>query len=332
MARPRRRILRIAGTVVGSIACLLAILTLTNTIITAAERHRYTPPAEMVDVNGLRMLVHTEGAGSRNVVLLSGAGTPCPSTDFAPLIKVLRSDFRVSVVEYFGYGWSDWTKKKRTNENVVEETRLALRQAGILPPYILVPHSFSGIYVLYYANKHPEEIGAIIGLDDSVPDLLKYIPATNVALVRAAGILRAMGIVRIALLIDPGLAGYDYPAAFSKDEMRTLLRMASWNYANDTIVHEMRFGPDNLRQVQHFKYPNTIPTSFILSQKSVQNIPKAAPGLDWVNAHRNLVAGNLKAQIIIVEGGHYIHWRNAEKIAQIIRETAPLEYDKQKSK
>jgi pimeloyl-ACP methyl ester carboxylesterase len=321
MTHRRRIAFRIIGIIFGSIASLLAILALTNSIITSAERHHYTPPTGIVDVYGRKMLVHTEGMGSQNVVLLSGAGTPCPSTDFAPLIKALRSDFRVSVVEYFGYGWSDWTNKPRTNENVIEETRLALREAGILPPYILVPHSNSGIYVLYYANKHPEEISAIIGLDTSVPDLVKYFPAANITLIRFAGILRAMGIVRIALLVDPGLAGYDYPTAFSEIEMRTLLRMASWNFANRTIANEVRLQFENMREVQDYKYPNTIPISFVLSQASVQNMPKVAPGLDWIKTHQNLIVGNPKARMYFVEGSHYVHWQNAEKIAQIIRET-----------
>ena len=38
------------------------------------------------------------------------------------------------------------------------------------PPYILVPHSFSGIETLYWAQTYPEEIKAICGLDPAVPE------------------------------------------------------------------------------------------------------------------------------------------------------------------
>jgi pimeloyl-ACP methyl ester carboxylesterase len=321
MARLVLKTFRIAGIVLGSIVCLLAISTLANTGMTTAERHRYTSPAGMVEVDGQRMFVHTEGTGSRNVVLLSGWGTPSPLTDFSPLVRALRGDFRVSVVEYFGYGWSDWTNKPRTNENVVEETRLALKEAGILPPYVIVPHSLSGIYALYYANKYPEEISAIIGLDTSVPDVVKYIPAPNASLMRGLAALRITGIVRLALLIDPNLAGDNSSTAFSQEELRVVLRMAAWNYCNPTTIDEVHFEPENLHQVQGNRYPSTIPISLILSRQSVQNMPKLAPGLDWIEAHQNLVAGNPRSQIYLVDGGHYVHWLNSEMIAKIVRET-----------
>lgn len=43
--------------------------------------------------------------------------------------------------------------------------RAALKSAKIEAPYILCPHSMSGIEALYWAQQYPEEVLAIIGLD-----------------------------------------------------------------------------------------------------------------------------------------------------------------------
>jgi hypothetical protein len=138
------RVVRITAIVIGSIVGLVAVLAAYNGIATGRERVHYPPPGMMVEVRGKRMHVYSVGQGRANIVLLSGLGSPGPALDFGPLVDALKGSFRVSVVEYFGYGWSDQTDLPRTNRNIVEETRRALTGAGIAPPYVLVPHSLSG--------------------------------------------------------------------------------------------------------------------------------------------------------------------------------------------
>ena len=82
----------------------------------------------------------------------------------------MSDKFKVVVLEYFGYGKSTVTSEERTNENMVHEVRLALNKLGIEPPYILMPHSMSGLYALYYANKYSAEVEGVIGIDMSLPE------------------------------------------------------------------------------------------------------------------------------------------------------------------
>ena len=42
---------------------------------------------------------------------------------------------------------------------------MALDKAGIQDPYVLCPHSLSGLEALYWAQKYPDEVEAIVGLD-----------------------------------------------------------------------------------------------------------------------------------------------------------------------
>ena len=54
------------------------------------------------------------------------------------------------------------TNREQTVENIVQEIRHALKEADIQGPYILMPHSISGVYSMYYANTYPDEVKAVM--------------------------------------------------------------------------------------------------------------------------------------------------------------------------
>ena len=310
----------------SSLICLLVIIAITNSILTSVERGKYLAPGKMVEIDGKRMHIYSEGNGKENVILLSGFGTPSPVLDFYPLIKALSIDFTVAAIENYGYGWSDRTNKQRTNQNIVEETRLALKKVGILPPYILVPHSISGLYALYYTKIYPEEVSAIIGLDTSVPDQFAYTKSRKLSFYP---VLRVLGIVRIALLLKPNIVGHNFPD-YSDANRQMIRMMACWNLENKSLRNESADFIQNIQQLEDDIYPTTIPVSMILSKTSVEEISKGMPGFDWKRAHKDIIAGNKDGKIIILEGDHYIHWKNSKRIAAIIRETIQRKYTSQK--
>lgn len=130
--------------------------------MTILEQKKYPPIGKIVEVDGKDMHIYIKGQGDHTIVLLSGLGTTAPALDFEPLVNELSKNNQVVVVEYFGYGWSELTDKERTVENIVEEIRTALKKSNIQGPYIMMPHSVSGIYSMYYANAYKEEVKAII--------------------------------------------------------------------------------------------------------------------------------------------------------------------------
>ena len=154
---------------------LLLTLVLAGSLInhwvkTPREEAAYPPPGQMVAVNGHRMHVYAEGEGGLSLVFLAGSGTTAPALDFRGLYRRLSDDHRTVVVERAGYGWSeDSGGVSRDIETVLQETRLALQEAGESPPYVLLPHSMSGLEALHWANRYPDEVAAIIGLDPATP-------------------------------------------------------------------------------------------------------------------------------------------------------------------
>lgn len=313
------KIVRVIGIVIGSIAGLLLVMMLANLSMTAWEKHRYPAPGRLVEVGGQRMHLLTVGSGPHNVLLLCGLGTVSPVADFSPLVSNLKQDFQVSVVEYLGYGWSDWTDKPRTNKAIIDEVRTVLKKAGIMPPYIVVPHSLSGIYTLYWSSAYPEEISAVVALDTTVPLQIGYLSRKGFSPI--FGVARVLGIVRAALLVDPGLSGYATPA-YSEEQRQTVRRMASWSYLNRTIMEERSRAYENIEEVKDFRYPAQTPVSMILAKDTIEMFGRATPPLDWVKAHAQIVAGNPRAKIHIVDGDHNVHWNNSGIIADIVRRTA----------
>jgi pimeloyl-ACP methyl ester carboxylesterase len=318
-SRGLRRAARVVVVVIAVLLAVFAVAGVGNLTLTLAEKGRYRAPGMLVEVGGGRMHVYSEGTGSKHVVLLSGWGTASPAIDFKPLMEALRADFRVTIVEYLGYGWSDWTRKPRTNRNIVEETRLALREVGVLPPYILVPHSISGLYALYYANTYPSEVEAVVGLDSTIPQLRAYYGKPPGAVLPA--LMRVFGVLRLLAIIDPEIVRYRFPE-YSAADRRMIAMMYFWNYGNRAQANEYAQLNTNAGELQSWRFPTSIPVSMILSRTSVGEVGKAIPGLDLQKIHEDMIRGNGGGKIYILDGGHYIHWANEQRIAAIIKETS----------
>ena len=77
------------------------------------KRNLLTPLGELVEVNGHNMSAYTEGDGDKTFVFMSGSGTCSPILDFKSLYSLLSNEYKIAVVEKFGYGFSDVVDKNR---------------------------------------------------------------------------------------------------------------------------------------------------------------------------------------------------------------------------
>ncbi|PYG88035.1 pimeloyl-ACP methyl ester carboxylesterase [Ruminiclostridium sufflavum DSM 19573] len=160
------------------------------------EKELMTPLGTLVTVNGHKMSVYFEGEGDKTLVFMSGSGTSSPILDFKSLGSCLSDKYKIAIVEKFGYGFSDVSGGTRDIETILSETREALIQAGVTGPYILCPHSMSGIEALYWQQQYPDEVEAIIGLDMAVKDTYKNFEPSTVTLTLGA-LAAKLGITRL---------------------------------------------------------------------------------------------------------------------------------------
>ena len=77
------------------------------------EEELKTPLGKIVEVDGHKMSVYLEGNGDKTIVFMSGGGTCSPILDFKSLYSLLSDDYRIVVIEKFGYGFSDVVDKER---------------------------------------------------------------------------------------------------------------------------------------------------------------------------------------------------------------------------
>lgn len=123
-----------------------------------------------VNVGGCDINVYTEGSGEITVVFLAGNGVTAPALEYKPLYSLMTGVCRIAVIDRPGTGFSSDKTSARTVENMVAENREALRLAGVEPPYVLAAHSLAGFEAVWWANKYPDEVKAVFGVDMGVPE------------------------------------------------------------------------------------------------------------------------------------------------------------------
>lgn len=252
------------------------------------------------------MNVVVMGDQKETIVLLPGYGTPSPYLDFKSLAESMVQDYRVVIVEPFGYGLSKETDVPRSVANMNQELHQCLQALGI-DRYLLAGHSIAGIYGLHYANTYPKEVTGYLGLDTSVawqihgPDIPGWLyPA-----------LKHSGLYRF---INTFFAKVVYLESLSEEENKQRSMIMQTIIANASMQDEGRRFKENLEAIQDMYFPENIPVLFLLSSDSVQ--------LDdyWLPEHEKLSNAVKKGKTMVLKGGHYIHYQNEEQIAEIVKQ------------
>lgn len=133
-----------------------------------AER-AYPPPGEMVDVGGYSLHINCVGQGSPTVVLDAGLGDF--SAQWVRVQREVSDTTRVCAYDRAGMGWSEMGPEPRDARQISSELHTLLSKAGIEGPYVLVGHSFGGMYMQTYAARYPDEVAGVALVDSSTePD------------------------------------------------------------------------------------------------------------------------------------------------------------------
>ena len=74
--------------------------------------------------------------------------------DWLAFHRELAADMRVCVYDRAGFGWSDPPRGRRTFDDIADELRQGLANAGIVSPYVLVGHSIGGIIARSFTARY----------------------------------------------------------------------------------------------------------------------------------------------------------------------------------
>lgn len=272
---------------------------------TPHEEAAYPPTGQMVAVGDHRLHVYAEGDRSDlTLVFMSGSGTTAPVLDFKGLYSSLSDEYHIVVVERAGYGWSDDSGGvSRDIETVLQETRLALQGAGESPPYVLFPHSMSGLEAIHWANRYPDEVAAIVGLDPAIPPVYEILPPPRLSLTLIAftahtGLLRLMPFICYESPSAKYLTGDELAAYCSNMYRRTLTA---------DMLAEIETTQENARLVAAQGYPN-VPAYFFISNGD------GLPMDNWDEV-LSAYAKDAGGEYMELDVGHYVHSEAAELIA-----------------
>ena len=217
-----------------------------------------------IPVKGKGMNVYACGSGEQTIVLMPGLGTAAPVLDFEPLTQRLAAQYRAVVAEPFGYGWSDRTDEERSVENIVEELRLALAESGESAPYVLMPHSVSGVYATWYAAHYPGEVAAIIGIDCTLPRQTSYFDGTAPHVPGIAKLANPLGLVRLLCLVSPEtLISSNSANAYTAENLQLQKKIASVQGYNRNIIDEMNAIGMNIEKTKDIAFDASLPLLFI---------------------------------------------------------------------
>ncbi len=275
------------------------------------ESELLTPLGEIVEIDGHNMSIYTEGTGDKTIIFMSGGGTCSPILDFKSLYSLLSDKYKIVVVEKFGYGFSDVIDKERTISSILEDTRTALKSAGVEAPYILCPHSMSGIEAIYWAQQYPDEVSAIIGLDMSVPKAYEDYKI-NMPLINLSQFAANIGITRILNVSESDAIKYGTLTENEKDIYRAIFFSRT---ATDTMLNEVSCVKENAKTVDNGTIPQ-VPMLMFVSNGLGTGWDKET----WCNYQKEYIEKVENGMIIETDCPHYIHDYEYEMISEKIVE------------
>jgi len=185
-------------------------------------------------------------------------------------------------------------------------------------PYILVGHSIAGFYTLSYANRYPQEVSAVVGIDPTVPAAKGGSGGMDLPFHAVGAVLQASGVTRAAITLFPGLAE-PKGSAYTADERARIRAMTIWNFGNAAVADETNRTGSNAAALRGVTYPDRLPVLDFLASEKVAADPK------WVQQHEDQLRNVQRHEIVVLDGGHYLHWTQSKAMADKI--TAFLDAD-----
>lgn len=147
-----------------------------ETVRESLDRSSQHMSGQLVDVGGgRRMYLSCSGAGTPVVILEAGFGGL--SSTWGWIAPDVARVTRVCVYDRAGRGWSDPVSDQQDAFAIATDLNALLAGAHEAAPYVLVGHSFGGLYVRAFAARFPDQTAGVVLLDSTDPQMFTRLPA-----------------------------------------------------------------------------------------------------------------------------------------------------------
>lgn len=171
-------------------------------VASKADEKKFAPPGQLVDVGGYKMHIHCIGDGGPTVILDSAnMGTV---SNWAWIQPEIAKVTRVCAYDRADLGWSDLRPEPNDTKQNAEALHTLLNNAGESGPFVLVGHSFGGLYVRMYAGMYPDEVAGMVFIEGTLPDGLNRLGQPDVMpntpdarMMEATPFISRLGILRL---------------------------------------------------------------------------------------------------------------------------------------
>lgn len=258
---------------------------------------------ELVSVNGHNIHIYRQGDINKpKIVLMAGSATVAPIYDFKVLYEKLANDFRVVVIEKFGYGYSEIYDSPGDIDSLVSIQKQALDIIGEKSPYILMPHSMSGLEALRWKQMYSDDVSAIIGNDMATPLTYSVWTAEKVAQkVKLMKNTTKYGASRFLCQLNN--------RSLTKEEIKQHKLLRKRNAFNICYINEANSVMSNVEIVRSNGYRKCPALLF-----SSNGYPMSE---HWTKCQKEF-AEILSAKLVSYDCGHYIHHFKSEEMSKEI--------------
>lgn len=259
---------------------------------------------DYVVIDGHRMHVYRTGnENGPKLVFMSGSSTVAPAYDFKILYEKLQDDYRIIVIEKFGYGYSDLYVGPADIDTLVGYQRKALEQLGEKGPFVLLPHSMAGIEAIRWKQMYPEEVSALIGLDMTSP--ISYAEWTDADVESKVKTMRALKKLKLNWL-----SPLPRCASFTDSDKQQLKLLRKRNAFNECYFKEAECVKQNASYVGEHGTINCPALLFCSNGKQTFN--------NWIQNQKTF-AEEINAELICYDCGHYLHYYKSDEMNEQIR-------------
>ena len=266
---------------------------------------------ELVTINGHKIHIYRQGnKNAPAIVFMSGHCTVAPVYDFKVFYEKLLQNFRVIVIEKYGYGYSDICESPCDIDTLVSIQRQALTIAQETGPYILAPHSLSGLEAIRWKQKFPDEVSAIIGIDMATP--LSFSVWSEKDIKKTVRLMRVVRKLKLASILSSVST-----LSLTENEIEQHKLLKKRNAFNICYINEAVEVLNNARTVGE---DGDIQCPTLLFSSNGQDQER-----DWVENQQKF-ATIMGAKLISYDCGHYIHhFKSDEMCKEIINFINSLE-------
>ena len=259
---------------------------------------------EFTEINDHKIHVYRIGDPNKpKLILMSGSSTVAPVYDFKILYTKLQADFRIIIVEKFGYGYSDICEYDCDIDSLVNLQREALEKLGEKGPYILMPHSMAGIEAIRWIQMYPDEVSALIGLD--MTSYISYAEWTDSDIERRSKLLHRMkklGLYKLSTI--------PHNDSLTQKDKKQLKLLQKRNAFNECYKREAERVLENAATVKN-NGPIKCPT-LLFSSNGKQTFR------NWIQNQQEF-AEVMDARLITYDCGHYIHYFKSDDMNEEIK-------------